>query len=103
MPTRAELKQNYPNPFVLSGNNRQTGTTISYSLPNNDQVELKIYNTKGQMVKTLENGAKPAGFHEVTWNGTDKYNKTVATGVYFYKLKTKDSKFSSVKKILILK
>jgi len=103
MPTKAELKQNYPNPFVLSGNSRHIGTTISYSIPNNDHVELKIFNTKGQLVKTLENSIKAAGNHEISWNGTDKHNKTVATGVYFYKIRTRDTRFSSVKKILILK
>jgi flagellar hook assembly protein FlgD len=56
---------------------------------------------KGQKVKTLIAESLPAGYHSVIWNGTDERNKPVASGIYFYKLKTKD--YSKVRKMLLLK
>ena len=89
-----QLYQNYPNPF-------NPETAISFSLPNKTKINLSIYNIKGQKVKTLCNHEYSAGNHSIVWNGRDKNNKQVASGVYFYKLKTKD--FVKVKKMLLIK
>ena len=77
---------NYPNPFT-------TSTHISFSGPTpilfNHNSTIKIYNTKGQLVRTLETsaGSTPSkGF--AIWNGKDSYNNDVANGIYFYKLET---------------
>lgn len=91
------LINNYPNPF-------NPETTIKYSVKGNNSnsnVALDIYNIKGQHVKTLINKKQSAGIHTVVWNGTDKYNNNVASGVYFYKLKIEE--FSSTKKMVLLK
>jgi len=76
-----ELQQNFPNPF-------NPETNISYSLSEASTVKIEIYNIKGQKVKQLVNDQLPAGQHSVIWNGTDKTNTTVSSGIYFYKIKT---------------
>ncbi|MCK9558748.1 MAG: T9SS type A sorting domain-containing protein [Candidatus Cloacimonetes bacterium] len=93
-PGQMTLFQNYPNPFNPS-------TTISFSLPQASKVHLDIYNLKGQLVKTLVNTDMEAGIHSVVWNGRDKNNQTVASGVYFYRLSSPD--YSQTKRMLLMK
>ncbi|MEA2096796.1 MAG: right-handed parallel beta-helix repeat-containing protein [Candidatus Cloacimonadota bacterium] len=85
---------NYPNPFNPT-------TTIAYSLPDDGMVEIGIYNIKGQLVKTLVKGEQLAGSYETVWNGKDSNEKSVSSGIYFYKLSTKDD--TIMKKMLMLK
>ncbi|MCD6176615.1 MAG: T9SS type A sorting domain-containing protein, partial [Candidatus Cloacimonetes bacterium] len=85
---------NYPNPFNPT-------TTISYDLPSDGEIELSIYNIRGQQVKTLIKGEQIAGSYEVVWNGKDNNEKSVSSGLYFYKLSTKHE--TIMKKILMLK
>ena len=87
---------NYPNPFNPS-------TTISFSLStsNIEDIELVIYNLKGQKVKHLVIDQQSTGQHQVTWNGTDDYGKPVTSGVYLYKLNLGDKTYSN--KMLLLK
>ena len=86
---------NYPNPF-------NPETTINYQLPEDREVELKIYNIKGQLVKTLVEDIKPAGEHSTIWNGDDESGKPVSSGIYFYKLNV-NGITEAVKKCLLLK
>jgi len=79
------LNQNHPNPFSMS-------TVIKYDLSKSSNVTLIIYNTKGQMVRTLINGYKSNGIHEVSWDGKDDNGKKLATGNYTCLLKTGSSK-----------
>jgi hypothetical protein len=88
------LHQNYPNPF-------NPVTTIEYSIPQESKVELKIYNIKGQKVKTLVNELLPAGEHSAIWNGRDSNNKRVGSGIYLYRLQTGSEE--QTKKMLLLK
>lgn len=74
-----KLDRNYPNPFNPS-------TTISFSLAKFGNVSMKIYNTRGQLVKTLIDGAMPAGRHSVLWAGVDEHGRPVASGLYFCRL-----------------
>ncbi|TSA24529.1 PKD domain-containing protein [bacterium] len=83
------LMQNNPNPFYNI-------THISYSLPYPDKVKLQIYNLKGQLVKTLVDAHKPAGYYSVEWNA-----ENMTSGIYFYKLSTKDKTF--IKKMILLR
>lgn len=85
---------NYPNPF-----NPQT--TISFNLPESGQVNLEIFNIKGQRVKILLNNGLDQGHHEITWNGKDDRNIQVGSGVFFYKLKTDNQ--INIKKMILLK
>lgn len=94
IPITLRLEQNYPNPF-------NPITEISYQLSEFGEVSLKIYNIKAQYVKTLVNEFQSSGEHSVIWNGTDKSNHDVPSGVYFYRLKTKDD--SKIKKMILLK
>jgi hypothetical protein len=91
----AQLFQNYPNPF-------NPETTISYSLSKRAEVELAVYNVKGQKVKVLAIGTQEKGKHTATWNGKDLHNNQVSSGSYFYKLKV-DGKTVAVKKCMLLK
>jgi predicted outer membrane repeat protein len=93
------LHQNYPNPF-------NPITTISFQLSelsDQEDVELVIYNIKGQKVKDLTNSLthQPTNRYSVTWDGTDDYNQPVSSGIYFYKLKT--GKDTQIRKMILLR
>ncbi|MFN2431787.1 MAG: FlgD immunoglobulin-like domain containing protein [Gemmatimonadota bacterium] len=77
------LEQNQPNPF-------QQTTVIVYSIPDEEPVQLRIYNTLGAPVITLVNGVKPAGFHQVEWDGRDRNGNRLPGGIYFYQLTAGD-------------
>ena len=89
-----ELQGNYPNPFNPT-------TTINFSLLNPGKVNLKIYNAKGQVVRTLLDEEMESANYQITWNGTDDNNKKVSSGIYFYRMSTKG--YSSTKKMMLLK
>ncbi|AFH50722.1 Hypothetical protein IALB_3019 [Ignavibacterium album JCM 16511] len=90
IPAVYSLEQNYPNPFNPT-------TTIEFSLPEDvENVRLTIYNALGEKVAELVNGKMEAGRYRYQWNAGN-----VATGLYIYELKT--NKFSSVKKMMLLK
>ncbi len=94
-PKVIRLNQNYPNPFNPT-------TTISYELPISGVVSVKVYNTLGQEVRTLvNNSAKMAGFHSVTWDGKDNSGKEVSSGIYLYRLQTGNTIIN--KKMLFVK
>lgn len=88
------IATNYPNPF-------NPVTTISYNIPNAGHVSVEIYNIAGQKVKTLVNENQSAGANSVIWNGTNDNGKTVASGVYMYKIK--NGKHTSTKKMILMK
>lgn len=89
MPTDYALEQNYPNPFNPS-------TEISYAIPAETHVTLKVYNLLGQEVASLVDQVEQAGRHTVSWNAGDN-----ASGVYFYSLQTEN--FSATKKMVFMK
>jgi hypothetical protein len=78
-PEDFKLLPNYPNPFNPS-------TTISYDLPRDAKVSLRIYNLFGQAVRTLANEAQARGHKSVVWNGKDDSGKAVGSGIYICKL-----------------
>ncbi len=94
MAYRYELMQNAPNPCSKQ-------TTISYQLAKQGQVSLKIYNTLGQVVKTLVNESQNPGPYSVKWNGNDEAGRQAAAGIYFYRLVS--GEFNSTKKMVALK
>jgi hypothetical protein len=91
---KTSLAQNYPNPF-------NPVTTINYSLAVEGNIELIVYNIKGQKVKTLVNEKKELGHYQAIWDGTDNNKKQVSSGVYFYRLSTGEKTMN--KKMLLLK
>jgi hypothetical protein len=99
VPSVYELNQNYPNPFNPS-------TSITYALPEQAVVTLKVYNLLGQEVATLAEQIQEAGYYEVTWNGRNGLGQTVGTGVYFYRFEARGSSgevYSNLRKMLFLK
>ncbi len=80
---RLALDQNYPNPF-----NPQT--TIAFSLPRAGAVRLEILDLQGRLVRTLLDGSRGQGSHEVIWNGTTDAGRRAASGTYVYRLTTED-------------
>ncbi len=79
IPRVVTLLDNYPNPF-----NPQT--MISFTLPTAQDVSLKVYSTRGRLVRTLVVGQQPAGLHHSVWDGTNERGQGVASGVYYYRL-----------------
>jgi hypothetical protein len=93
--TTYSLSQNYPNPF-----NPQTA--IQFTVKEQAPVSLKIYNAAGQLVKTLVDDVRTPGVvHTIEWNGRNNSGQSVSSGVYFYKLVTKN--FTQTKKMVLLK
>jgi hypothetical protein len=89
IPDKYFLNQNYPNPF-------NPVTKIKYGLPKSGKVKIEIYNIIGQKVAKLLNEFKPAGYHEISFDGSN-----LPSGVYFYRIQTKG--FNSVKKMILIK
>jgi hypothetical protein len=94
VPEAFTLYPNYPNPF-----NPQTN--ISFALPADSRVSLRIYNLAGQLVKTLSDENLPAGTHTVHWDGTNISGERVASGIYFYKLTA--GNYSQARKMCLVK
>jgi len=89
------LEQNYPNPF-------NPGTNIRFSLPIDNEISLVIYDINGREVKRLINNERyHAGRYEVTWNGTNNFGQSVASGTYIYELRY--GNFTKSMKMTLLK
>jgi photosystem II stability/assembly factor-like uncharacterized protein len=84
----------YPNPFNLS-------TTINFQLSQRGNVQLNIYNSLGQFVRSLLNEQREAGTHSLTWDGRDDQGSPVSSGAYFYQVRIGD--LLQAKKMLLLK
>ncbi len=98
-PEMTVLLPNYPNPF-------NPETWIPYQLANASDVQISIYDMKGIVVRTLLLGHQSAGFYmgrsrAAYWDGRNGLGERVASGVYFYQLKTDE--ISSMRKMVILK
>jgi hypothetical protein len=94
IPSDFSLSQNYPNPF-------NPETYIDFNLPDEAEVSLRIYNVRGQLVKTLVQEIMSPGTHTMRWDGKNNSGERVSSGVYFYRL-TLDEK-SIIKKMVLLK
>lgn len=94
LPSEFNLAQNFPNPFNPT-------TKISYTLPSNSFVSLKIYDMLGREVKTLLNQDMNAGVYSVDWNGVDNFGNKVASGTYIYRIVA--GNFTLSKKMVLLK
>ena len=81
MPAVTALDQNVPNPF-------NPETRISFSTSQYGHTTLRVYDATGRLVVTLVNEEMPAGRHQVAWGGRNGKNQPVASGVYYYQLKS---------------
>ena len=88
------LAQNFPNPF-------NPNTTINFSISSTSEVNLSVFNIRGQHVRTLKSGVYTAGNHSVVWDGTDSSNRGVSSGIYFYRLEAGDR--TEVRRMLLMK
>ena len=85
---------NHPNPF-------NPDTTLRFSLPEAADIDLGIYNLKGQKVRKLLNGTKTAGMHSCLWDAKDNNGNKVASGIYFAVLSYQGNQLS--RKLLLMK
>ena len=96
---RTALLQNFPNPF-------NPETWIPYTLADNADVNVRIYNVEGKLVRKLDIGYQRAGSYlsrekAVYWDGRDQLGESVSSGIYFYTLKA--DAFSDTRRMVILK
>ncbi len=96
-PLGFQLAQNYPNSF-------NPDTWIPYQLAEDVDVTIKIYDTAGRLVRTLDLGHKPAGFYSTKekaayWNGRNEAGEQAASGIYFYTIQAGD--FTATRKLVI--
>jgi hypothetical protein len=93
-PSEYGLLQNIPNPF-------NPETTIAYQVRESGKVQLVIYTSIGQEVRTLVDEVKEGGQYTVRWDGRDPFGRQVASGVYFYRMRADG--FSDTKRMMLLK
>jgi len=86
--------KNWPNPF-------NPITKIEFSLPREGHVSLKVFNVRGELVRTLVDGNRPAGPQIVEWDGSNDRGHSVASGVYFYETRTAGK--STIQKMALVK
>ncbi len=98
VPKAFALGQNYPNPFNPS-------TTIEFVVPENremvEHVVLKIYNLRGQLVKTLVDDERESGRYTIHWDGRDSHGIEVGSGIYIYEFSAGGNR--ATRKMVLLK
>ena len=94
VPITYTLHQNYPNPFNPT-------TSLRYDLPENNLVNITIYDMLGREVKALINQTQDAGYRSVIWDATNDYGKPVSAGIYLCQIQA--GEFISTKKMVLLK
>ena len=94
LPGAFALDQNYPNPF-------NSGTAIGFDLPQSDHVEMAVFNLAGQKVMNLVEGPRDAGSYTLRWDGRDGRGRSLASGVYLYRLQV--GKLVETRKLLLLR
>ncbi|MBN2226465.1 MAG: T9SS type A sorting domain-containing protein, partial [candidate division Zixibacteria bacterium] len=93
-PESFHVAQNYPNPFNPT-------TVITYSLPSRSAVTVTVFDILGRTIRTLTDQVRTAGTHREVWDGTDSRGRAVASGIYFYRVKTEG--FVETRKMILLK
>ena len=90
-----------PNPFIITSNQKRSNVKIDFQTSLNSVVDISVYNVRGEKIKTLLNSEIPSGSHRVIWDGRDSKGNYVASGIYFYRMKTDN--YSQTKKMMIIK
>jgi hypothetical protein len=75
--------KSYPNPFNPTAK-------IEYNMPRAGELKLRIFNVRGELVKTLIDGYVEQGSSFVLWDGTNAHDEAVASGIYFYEMRALD-------------
>jgi flagellar hook assembly protein FlgD len=94
VPRSFALFQNIPNPFNAT-------TRIDFNLPDAGDVTLIVYDVLGRKVATLVNDHLEPGAHHIEWDARDDGGRQLASGVYFYRIRTTSSQAS--RKMVLLK
>ena len=84
LPDSPQLAQNAPNPF-------NSQTVLAYFLPAAGPVRLEVFSLTGQRVAVLQQGPQQAGYHQLRWNGRDREGRSLASGMYLYRLVTDET------------
>ena len=97
LPTATRLGQNFPNPF-------NPRTQFNFTLQSREHVSLRVYNTRGQLVRTIFNDVLEAGVHngQYSWDGRNERGGDAPSGAYFFRLVTA-SGFTQSAKMMLLK
>lgn len=93
-PNQFRLYQNFPNPF-------NPATNIRFNMPAADNVQLKIFDIQGALIKTISSDIKIAGENEITWDGTNDHGVKQPSGIYVYQLNSTAG--TEARKMLLLK
>ncbi|MBU0711531.1 T9SS type A sorting domain-containing protein [bacterium] len=94
IPEKFELLTNYPNPFNSS-------TSIRFSISENADVQLSIFNMNGERIIVLANERKSAGDYIVPWNGKDNSGNNCATGEYIIQMMNDNEQY--LRKVMLIK
>ena len=94
LPEIINFYQNCPNPF-------NPITSFGYDLPEDEFVNITIYDMIGRKVKTLVNSSQTAGYKSVQWNATNDRNEPVSAGLYLYTIQA--GEFRQTRKMVLLK
>ena len=94
LPDSPQLAQNIPNPF-------NSQTVVDYFLPGTGPVRLEIFSLTGQRVAVLHHGPQQAGYHRLHWDGRDAVGRSVASGLYLYRLVTEGTVLT--RKLILLR
>ena len=94
LPDGFTLYSNYPNPFNPS-------TTISYSIPDDNLVKIRIINILGKQIKILTNSYQTEGTHSIIWDGKNEHDMQMSSGIYFVFLEVGEERLSQ--KIILVK
>ena len=95
LPKTFALQQNFPNPLRSA----EAMTVIPFQIPKQTEVTLAIYDLLGRRVRLLEQSMKPAGFHQIMWNGLDEKGIRVENGIYFVRMQA--GSFVAKQKIVV--
>jgi len=93
-PIMTALLGNFPNPF-------NPETTIRFALREDSFVSIDIYNIRGQRIRSLVNEERRAGEYSIVWNGRDDNGNSVASGMYFYRMKA--GEYQSIRRMMMIK
>jgi len=94
LPAKFALAQNYPNPF-------NAGTVINYTVPLESHINIEVFDLMGRKVKILVDELQSPGEYIIKWDGKDSEDRTVSTGIYFYRLSADD--FAETRKMVLMK
>ena len=100
LPEKYDLSQGYPNPFNPT-------ITLPYALPDLSTVVIHVYDITGRRVATLKNQMQKAGYHKIRWDGRNKTEKPLSSGMYIIQMTAKSMEdgelFTKAQKVVLLK